>query len=287
MASRIDPASGFHYVNVPSVEMRQTADLFSMIVSQAYFSERVYLHPEAGEVNGRIMIETAVDRYPGWVDKGAIFCRESSYPSVNASTVVKIHGLAAHLYREKDTIYGPLLTLPFESWLEVLDSSDPRWIEVILPDARKAYVQRGTVTIDPPLLKLEQVCDLSLFFLNSPYLWGGRSSFGYDCAGFIQMLYRQMGVYIPRDAKDQIHWEGFIPVEMLALKRGDLVFWGYAEGEIAHVGMFLGGEVKDGFIHSSVQEDLPYIRLSRLSDPEWRGEGLYPYFAARTLKDSN
>ncbi|MDE6106797.1 MAG: C40 family peptidase, partial [Bacteroidales bacterium] len=40
-------------------------------------------------------------------------------------------------------------------------------------------------------------------WLNTPYLWGGKSIFGTDCSGFTQTLYRIYGIRLPRDAKDQ------------------------------------------------------------------------------------
>jgi Cell wall-associated hydrolases (invasion-associated proteins) len=68
--------------------------------------------------------------------------------------------------------------------------------------------------------------ELSKRFLELPYTWGGRSSFGYDCSGFVQMLYRQMGIFIPRDAIDQMHWEKFTPIPIEEAQLGDLYFLG-------------------------------------------------------------
>ena len=43
----------------------------------------------------------------------------------------------------------------------------------------------------------------AMLYLNTPYLWGGRTPFGIDCSGFTQMIYRLNGKEIPRDAYQQ------------------------------------------------------------------------------------
>ena len=126
------------------------------------------------------------------------------------------------------------------------------------------------------------MCSLSLNFLNLPYTWGGRSSFGYDCSGFVQMLYRQMGLYIPRDTKDQISWEKFKSIPIEDLSTGDLIFFGIDKDKIRHVGLYLGDQK---FIHSTVAENAPYIHISSLRDADWNGPGRFAYRAARTQAD--
>lgn len=269
------------YISSPVVEMREHPKQESEIVSQAYCSEEVHLIEEA---QNWAKIETVVDHYQGWIHKEALCQRDE--PFLNSSTsIAKVNRCAAHLYHVKDTVYGPILTLPYESKLKIIEQEAPnsRWIKVALVDGREGYIQRGDVTLNSTLINREQMCALSLQFLDLPYTWGGRSSFGYDCSGFVQMLYRQMGIFLPRDSKDQIRWNGFTNVAIDSLVPGDLVFFGLSEDKILHVGMYLGNKQ---FINSQVAENTPYIRISNLNTPEWNGSGRFVYVAGRKLEET-
>lgn len=274
-------ASMLFYVNAPVIVMRELPNDNAEIVSQAYYSEQVHILEENP---AWLKIETALDYYQGWI-KNEGLCRRATAVFSNPDIITaKVNRCAAHLYGLEDIVYGPILTLPFDSRLEVEfeDSSNSRWIKVALVDGREAFIQSGDVTLSTDLLDRIKMCSLSLNFLNLPYTWGGRSSFGYDCSGFVQMLYRQMGLYIPRDTKDQISWEKFKSIQIEDLSAGDLIFFGLDKDKIRHVGLYLGDQK---FIHSTVAENAPYIHISSLRDADWNGSGRFAYRAARTLID--
>lgn len=85
-------------------------------------------------------------------------------------------------------------------------------------------------------------------FRGTPYLWGGSSSFGLDCSGFVQLCYRLAGVLLRRDADIQRDDPRFVPVEAGKQRQpGDLVFFGKPD-KITHVGMQL---TEDSFIHAA------------------------------------
>lgn len=89
--------------------------------------------------------------------------------------------------------------------------------------------------------------ELADHFLNTPYLWGGRSSFGIDCSGFTQVLFRMCGIALPRDSGPQA--ETGEAVEYGHHSEFDLAFFGKTNpGRITHVGMLVG---KDTIIHAS------------------------------------
>jgi hypothetical protein len=269
----------FYYISAPAVYMRMQPSPGAEVVSQGIHSEQVNVIKEA---DGWTKIETCVDNYPGWIKSSTICSREKPYANGDTPVAI-INRRVAHLYDAQDTIYGPLITLPFESKLEVTDKlNDPksRWIKVSLVDGRDAYVQRGDVKLDNRPLDIEEVVNLCQSFLGLPYTWGGRSGFGYDCSGFVQMLYRQMGINLPRDSKDQIKCKNCKPVSLDNLQTGDLIFFGYSENSPKHVGFYLGD---DNFIHATVRENAPYLRISNLNDLEWSEKGPYTYRTARTV----
>jgi cell wall-associated NlpC family hydrolase len=76
-------------------------------------------------------------------------------------------------------------------------------------------------------------------FLGTHYLWGGLSSWGFDCSGIIWDVYRAHGLTIPRDADPQLHHG--TPVARDALRAGDLLFFG-SPGYAEHVSIYLGGD---------------------------------------------
>lgn len=74
-------------------------------------------------------------------------------------------------------------------------------------------------------------------YLHAPYQWGGKSPFGIDCSGFVQMVFRLNGYTLPRDARDQARTGK--PVDFGSEKPGDLAFFHNEKQEIVHVGIVL------------------------------------------------
>ena len=86
----------------------------------------------------------------------------------------------------------------------------------------------------------ENIAIISNLFLNTAYLWGGRSVFGIDCSGFTQLVFKMAGVKILRDARQQA--EKGKAVSLNERNRGDLAFFNNEEGRVVHVGVLLERE---------------------------------------------
>jgi cell wall-associated NlpC family hydrolase len=89
--------------------------------------------------------------------------------------------------------------------------------------------------IELPRMSTENVWNCALRFLNAPYLWGGKSPFGVDCSGFIQLVFRTFDIILPRDAWQQA--ELGTEVSFDEINEGDVAFFNNAEGKITHVGI--------------------------------------------------
>ena len=84
----------------------------------------------------------------------------------------------------------------------------------------------------------ENISQTALSFLNVPYLWSGRSFFGIDCSGFVQLVYKIHGIPLPREAHQQAEI-GEVLSFVEESKPGDLAFFENMDGQITHVGMMI------------------------------------------------
>lgn len=101
----------------------------------------------------------------------------------------------------------------------------------------------------------EEIVRITKQFVNSPYLWGGRSPYGIDCSGLSQVVYKILGVIIPRDAGQQVKIGETVDFINM-VQPGDLAFFDNDEEIITHVGIIIdNGKI----IHSS-----GYVKIESL-----------------------
>ena len=244
----------------PVASMHATPTADSEVVSQAIYGKNVELL-EQREGWGRVR---TADNYTGWMTLAALRT-DRSYAT--GGHVAEVQSLFAHLYRETDVIkHAPLLTVPFETRLEVI--AEPpgreRWLQVRLPDDRTAWVQSGDVAFDMKPLSIAETLQFSKRFQGLPYTWGGTSSYGYDCSGFVQMLCRRRGVTVPRDARLQVKWNRVSSVDRKDLAPGDLLYFGRGT-KVTHTGYYLG----DGKFINATTHGTPTIHIDDLNEPYW------------------
>ena len=121
-----------------------------------------------------------------------------------------------------------------------------------------SHLLPSTSNLTPDPCNLTPIMEaFALRFLRTPYLWGGRTPAGIDCSGFTQLIYKSVGIQIPRDASQQV--ELGQPLDFASEAQvGDLAFFQNEEGRIVHVGMVCApGKI----IHASGQ-----VRIDKLDD---------------------
>ena len=101
---------------------------------------------------------------------------------------------------------------------------------------KDVYLYEGTTYSE--VLSKNDIVRTAFLFLNTPYLWGGKTPFGIDCSGFTQMVYKLCGYSLLRDAKDQAT-QGEVLSFIEESEPGDLAFFDNEEGVITHVGIIM------------------------------------------------
>lgn len=102
----------------------------------------------------------------------------------------------------------------------------------------------------------------ALSLRGAPYRDGGTDPGGFDCSGFVQYVFEQHGVAMPRDVRRQFGVGASIDPN--ALEPGDLVFFSTVAPGASHVGIAIGG---DQFVHAPSSRGV--VRVERLSAEYW------------------
>lgn len=138
--------------------------------------------------------------------------------------------------------------------------NEGKWLKVGLPDGRQGYLLRKAVTDFEPWVEQvvpipDEMLEIAYNMIGRPYLWGGTSTKGMDCSGFVKTLYYSGGLILARDASQQIYQGDMVDTEagFEKLQKGDLLFFGRKGSDsqkerITHVGMYID---KGRYIHSS------------------------------------
>ena len=215
----------YGFCNIAQIPVRAAASHRSEMVTQLLFGE-AYRITDACSHADWAAIETQFDRYGGFID-----IRQTAllHPSTYEQYVEKRYTVAHAPVQLWDMKRNVAFAVPTGSTL-VLNRADgmmlgnERFQILSLPAAVDGSVQ-------------ERLKAVACSFLNAPYLWGGRTACGIDCSGFTQIVFKVLGLTLPRDARQQA--ASGATVDFAAAATGDLAFFANKEGKIIHTAILL------------------------------------------------
>ena len=82
------------------------------------------------------------------------------------------------------------------------------------------------------------VSSIAYSLLGRPYISGSNGPYGFDCSGFVQYVYSQVGVSVSRSTYTQLY-DG-LPVRYEEAQPGDILVWGYGNGQTTHSTLYVG-----------------------------------------------
>ena len=112
--------------------------------------------------------------------------------------------------------------LSFGSVIPVVDKENDSWVHTLMPDGKKYKIEKKRILPYKKKINFEDLVRYAINNIGSPYVWGGKSGYGYDCSGLIQSLYRFVNIDLLRDCKDQIEDCHLMKIED-GYKIGDLI----------------------------------------------------------------
>lgn len=220
--------------NLSVVPCRAEPSDKSEMVTQLLFGETIKVYEESKGNWKRI--KTAFDDYNCWIDqKQFIEISKKEFEQLNAA-------LSPVSTSVVEVIKGSSSLIPI-----VIGSSLPNLKNKEITFGDHTYTYEGPSVSNSAPAKKEALVENAFIYLDTPYLWGGRSPFGIDCSGYTQLVYKLNGIQLPRDASKQAEIGQTLSFIEEA-ENGDLAFFDNEEGDIIHVGILL---TNNRIIHAS------------------------------------
>lgn len=224
---------GIAHLNV--VPCRAEASDKSEQVTQLLFGELIKVYEQR---KAWCRIKTVHDNYECWIDeKQFTFIPEREFEILINEGSAVVNELAEVIVNKES---GEMMSI-------LLGSNLPHFKNNTIKLGETHWKYDGSSNSMKENPNKFQLTENALLLLKAPYQWGGRSPFGIDCSGFVQLIYKLNGYFLPRDASQQAKIGQTLSFIEEA-ESGDLAFFDNEEGQITHVGMMLSN---NQIIHAS------------------------------------
>ncbi|AUS06197.1 C40 family peptidase [Pseudotamlana carrageenivorans] len=202
--------------NLSIVPLRNEPADPSELVSQVLYGEIFKIIEQRKKWS---KIRLAFDKYEGWIDnKQYLEISEDHYKTLNQQPIKLSTDLVEFIEDENQQIFPISIGSSLNGLTLLNHFYDGNFVE--------------------HQIEKSNIIKTAFLYLNTPYLWGGKTPFGIDCSGFTQMIYKLNGYKLLRDASQQAtQGEALSFIE--ESEPGDLAFFDNSEGAIIHVGIIM------------------------------------------------
>jgi len=226
----------FGICNLAIVPLRLEPGDRSEMTSQVLFGEHFKILEQTEKWS---RVEIGFDGYNGWIDnKQFRTISESEYNALQHTEPVMNGDLIEFITSPKNN----LLPISLGSSITHLENNSLNAEQYLFEGLKTSGIKGKS-----------NIVNTAYLYLNAPYLWGGKTPFGIDCSGMVQMVYKLNGYKLLRDASQQAtQGEPLSFIE--ESEPGDLAFFDNEEGRIIHVGIIM----EDNYIihaHGKVRID--------------------------------
>ena len=204
----------FKQIKSPLCDLKQKPKVNSNLETQLLFGEKIEVLLELD--SNWIFCRSCEDNYKGYIKKKDVGdIQQNNFRVCNLST---------HIYKKPNIKSKVIVKLFFNSKVFILNYGK-QW-STILIRGKKAYVYSKDIkSINYTHNNSCYWVNIALKFLNTSYLWGGKSCLGIDCSALIQLALAGINISFPRNTIDQIDSKLLSLVPESKIDKGVLIFW--------------------------------------------------------------